>query len=122
MIKWHILAIKGEILRLIFVRMAGTDLQHDLQHELQHDLKKLKNHRLFEPSVQSIIGAEDNRAAAVAALSGIQSSPQVRPLPEQTRFAHHTLTACVLPPHPAEIQEDGGVWAGCFDTEKAVEP
>ena len=50
---------------LFFVRMTGTDLQHDLQHELQHDLKKLKNHRLFEPSVQSIIGAQDIRHGTI---------------------------------------------------------
>lgn len=29
----------------------------------QHDLRKLKNHRLFELSVQSIIGATERRAA-----------------------------------------------------------
>jgi hypothetical protein len=43
----------------LFVRTTGTDLQHDLQHGLQHDLRKLKNHGLFELSVQSIIGATD---------------------------------------------------------------
>ena len=53
-----------QIFRLLFVRTTGTDLQHDLQHGLQHNRKKLKFHRLFELSVQSIMGATDRRAAA----------------------------------------------------------
>jgi len=73
MIKLDHLAINGEIRRLIFVRMAGTDLQHDLQHELQHDLKKLKNHRLFEPSILSIIGATDRRDACKARVFSVGS-------------------------------------------------
>ena len=101
-----------QIFCLLFERTTGTDLQHDLQHGLQHDRKKLKFHRLFELSVQSIIGAVDNRAAAVAALLGIQRSPRVRPLPERTRTAHCTHVAYVPPPHPVQRQEDGGVWVG----------
>lgn len=57
-----------QIFRLLFVRTTGTDLQHDLQHGLQHNRKKLKFHRLFELSVQSIIGATDRRAAFEVAI------------------------------------------------------
>ena len=52
-----------QIFCLLFVRTAGTDLQHDLQHGLQHDFRELKNQRLFELSVQSIMGAKLSRAA-----------------------------------------------------------
>ena len=54
-----------QIFRLLFVRTTGTDLQHDLQHGLQHNRKKLKFHRLFELSVQSIIGAQDIRQGTI---------------------------------------------------------
>lgn len=57
-----------QIFRLLFVRTTGTDLQHDLQHGLQHNRKKLKFHRLFELSVQSIIGATERREADLASL------------------------------------------------------
>jgi len=67
------------------------------------------------------MGAADRRAAAVAAFRGIQHSPRNRPLPERTRCAHHTHTASVLPPHPAQRQVDGGVWAGCLETRGIVE-
>ena len=54
-----------QIFCLLFVRTTGTDLQHDLQHGLQHGLRNLKNHRLFELSVQSIIGAQDIRQGTI---------------------------------------------------------
>jgi len=97
-----------QIFCLLFVRMTGTYLQHDLQHELQHDLKKLKNHRLFEPSVQSIIGAVDNRAAAVAALLGIQRSPRGRQDLGRTGSAHYTHTRNMPLPCPVQRQAFGG--------------
>lgn len=54
-----------QIFCLLFVRTTGTDLQHDLQHGLQHDLRKLKNHGLFELSVQSIIDAQYIRQGTI---------------------------------------------------------
>ena len=66
----------------------------------------------FELPVPSIIGAEDKRAASVAAFKGIQRSPRVRSLPERTRFARHTRTRDVPLPCPVQRQAFGGVWDG----------
>jgi hypothetical protein len=58
------------------------------------------------------MGAQDNRAAAVAAFKGIQRSPRVRQHFGRTRSAHHTHTTAVLKPHLLQRQENGGVWVG----------
>lgn len=58
------------------------------------------------------MGAEDNRAAAVAAFKGIQQSPRVRHHLRQTHCAHHTHTKDVPPPCPVQRQAISGVWVG----------
>ena len=66
----------------------------------------------LELPVPSIIGAEDKRAASVAAFKGIQRSPRGRQQMERARCAHHTHTRDVPPPYPVQRQAFGGDWDG----------
>ena len=74
-------------------------------------LGKLKNHSLFEPSVQSIIGGRRDKARCLCgcvqgAFSNLLGTRQHL---GRTRSAHHTHTRDVPLPYPLQRQAFGGV-------------